>query len=173
MILISLFTFQVFSNKLHIDPKSLPMDLSFQRTKGNGSKHVYLFCDLDCPHCIRTERLFNSINDITIHMFVFPVPSYHPDAPRKTNAIWCSEDKAKAWQAWFDNGELPNNKENCKAPLKEIEKFAHDHQIELPIIIFEDGTGFHAEDFIQATINLNQLKKLINEHSITNHEKIL
>lgn len=173
MIFISLFVFQALANVLHIDTKSLPMELSFQRVRGNGSKHVYVFCDLDCPHCIRTENFFNKINDITIHMFVFPIPSYHPDAPRKTNAIWCSEDKAKAWQLWFNKGELPDNKENCKAPLEEIEKFAHNHQIELPIIIFEDGTGYHAEDFIRATLSLDQLKKLLDDHSKNSHTKIL
>lgn len=163
----------MYSNVLHIDIKSLPMNLSFPRVKGNGSRNVYLFCDIECPHCIRTERLFNEIGDMTIHTFVLPVASYHPDAPRKTNAVWCSEDKANAWQSWFDKGVLPDNKNNCKAPLEEIEKFAHKNHIELPIIIFEDGTGYHAEDFIFATLNLKQLKQLFHDHSIKSQKKVL
>lgn len=173
MLLISLFSFSAFANKLNIDTKSLPMDLSFSRKRGNGSRNIYLFCDLECPHCIRTEKFFNQLDDINIHTFVFPVASYHPDAPRKTNAVWCSGDKAKAWQSWFDKGELPSNPNNCKAPLAEIDQFAHSHNIELPVIIFEDGTGYHAEDFIYATLSLDKLRELIDDHSINSSKKNL
>ena len=155
----------VYANKLHIDIKSLPMNLSFERIKGKGSRKIYIFCDVDCPHCMRAERLFSEIGDIKINTFVFPVVSYHPDAPRKTNAIWCSKDRAKAWQEWFDSKQLPPNPKYCKAPLGKIQKYADKNGIRLPVIIFEDGTGYHADDFIYATLDLETLQNLIDNHS--------
>lgn len=147
------------------DIKTLPMDLSFERVKGNGSRQMYMFCDLDCPHCQRTEMFLHDLEDVTIHTFVMPVPSYHPDAPRKTDAIWCSADKIKAWQDWFDKHELPEDAKDCKAPSSEITEFANMHGIYLPAIIFKDGTTYHAEDFIYATYTADKLKSLLDEHS--------
>ncbi len=54
----------IYANKLHIDIKSLPMNLSFERTRGDSSRNIYIFCDVDCPYCVRAEKLFNEINNI-------------------------------------------------------------------------------------------------------------
>jgi thiol:disulfide interchange protein DsbC len=147
------------------DTDTLPMNLSFARTYGNGSRPVYIFCDLDCPHCQRTERLLPELKDVTVYEFVMPVPSYHPDAPRKTNAIWCSKDKVAAWNEWFATYTLPEDATDCQAPLAEIESYAHAHNIFLPAVIFEDGTTYHAEDFIEATQTAESLNNLVDAHS--------
>lgn len=152
----------VFSDQLYIDTEILPMELSFQRVKGDGSKNIYIFCDVDCPHCARAEKNLKELDNITINTFVLPVPSYHPDAPRKTDAIWCSEDKAKSWQEWFDNGVLPEDAENCKSPWKDVESYAHKNNITLPAIIFEDGSTYHAEDFIKVISNAKTFKTFID-----------
>lgn len=162
----ALFTSQVLATPMSIDTKTLPMDLSFERVKGKGKHDMYLFCDLDCPHCQRTEAFLHYLNDIRIHTFVMPVASYHPDAPRKTHAIWCSDDKVKAWQDWFDMRVLPIDAKDCSAPLEKIDEYAHGQGIYLPAIIFEDGTTYTAEDFIYATQTLDMLKSLLEKHSI-------
>lgn len=161
----TLFSLNAMATPMTVDVKSLPLDLSFERVKGDGHRNMYIFCDLDCPHCQRTERFLHGLEDVTIHTFVMPVASYHPDAPRKTNAIWCSEDKVKAWQEWYDMRALPADAKNCSAPLSDIDAYAHSQGIYLPAVIFEDGTTYTAEDFIYATQTQEQLKKLLNEHS--------
>lgn len=163
---ICLFSLNVWAAPFKTDVKNLPMDLSFERVKGNGSRHIYVFCDLDCPHCQRAEIFFHELDNVTIHLFVMPVPSYHPDAPRKTDAIWCSADKIKAWQNWFDKRELPEDAKDCKAPSSEITEYANAHNIYLPALIFEDGSTFHAEDFIYATQTADMLRRLLDEHSL-------
>jgi len=162
---ICLFSLNVWAEPFITEIKDLPMDLSFKRVKGDGTRHMYVFCDLDCPHCQRAEMFFYALDNVTIHMFVMPVPSYHPDAPRKTDAIWCSDDKVKAWQNWFDKRELPEDAKDCKAPSSEITEYANAHNIYLPAIIFEDGTTYHAEDFIYATQTSDKLSGLLDEHS--------
>jgi thiol:disulfide interchange protein DsbC len=126
---------------------------------------MYIFCDLDCPHCQRTEKFLPFLTNVTVHTFVMPVPSYHPDAPRKTNAIWCSPDKISAWNAWFETRDLPEDAVDCEAPLSEIENYAHAVGIYLPAVIFEDGQTYHAEDFIDATQSIDRLNELLAEHS--------
>lgn len=162
---ICLFYLNAWAEPFISDVKSLPMDLSFERIKGDGSRHIYIFCDLDCPHCQRTESFLHNLDNVSIHTFVMPVPSYHPDAPRKTDAIWCSENKVQAWQDWFDKLSLPKDAKDCKAPSSEVTAFANAHGIYLPAIIFEDGTTYHAEDFIYATYTADKLKSLLDEHS--------
>ncbi len=161
-----LFAFNAIATPMTVEPDSLPMDLSFERVKGEGSRQMYLFCDLDCPHCKRTERFLHNLDNVTIHTFVMPVASYHPDAPRKTNAIWCSDDKVKAWQDWFDARALPADAKDCSAPLNEIDDYAHGQGIYLPAVIFEDGATYTAEDFIYATQTEDMLKSLLDEHSL-------
>jgi thiol:disulfide interchange protein DsbC len=147
------------------DVSTLPMQYAFKRTYGDGSRNIYIFCDLDCPHCQRTESFMPALNNVTVYEFVMPVPSYHPDAPRKTNAIWCSEDKVAAWNAWFATRDLPADAKDCRAPLTEINDYAHANNIFLPAVIFEDGQTYHAEDFIYATQTFDKLNSLIDEHS--------
>ena len=162
---ICLISLNVWAEPFITEIKDLPMDLSFKRVNGDGTRHMYVFCDLDCPHCQRAEMFFYALDNVTIHTFVMPVPSYHPDAPRKTDAIWCSKDKVNAWQNWFDKQELPSDAKDCKAPSSEITEYANAHGIYLPAVIFEDGTTFHAEDFIYATRTSNMLGNLLDEHS--------
>lgn len=161
-----LFAFKAVAAPMTVEPSTLPMNLSFERVKGEGSRNMYLFCDLDCPHCQRTERFLHGLDDVRIHTFVMPVASYHPDAPRKTNAIWCSKDKVKAWQEWFDMQVLPADATDCAAPLSQIDDYAHGQGIYLPAVIFEDGATYTAEDFIYATQTEDMLKSLLDEHSL-------
>lgn len=160
-----LVSLNAFAAPMTVDVKTLPMDLSFERVKGDGSRNMYIFCDLDCPHCQRTESFLHSLDNVKIHTFVMPVASYHPDAPRKTNAIWCSEDKVKAWQDWYDMRALPADAKDCAAPLEKIDEYAHGQGIYLPAVIFEDGTTYTAEDFIYATRTPEMLQSLLDEHS--------
>ena len=162
---VCLFSLNAYAEPFKTDIKSLPMDLSFERIKGDGARNMYIFCDLDCPHCQRTEAFLHDLDNVKIYTFVMPVPSYHPDAPRKTDAIWCSKDKVKAWQDWFDKRELPENAKDCKAPSSEVTEFANAHGIYLPAVIFDDGMTYHAEDFIHATYTADKLKSLLEEHS--------
>jgi thiol:disulfide interchange protein DsbC len=92
-----------------IDVTKLPLEDAIKTTKGDGSRTLYVFTDPDCPFCQRLEReTFTEINNVTIYTFLYPMESLHPGAQKKSAAIWCAEDKSKAWREFIDNGTIPS-----------------------------------------------------------------
>ena len=91
-----------------IDFASLPLDLAVKVVKGNGSRKMAVFSDPDCPFCKRLEQNeLVDLTDVTIYTFLLPLDQLHPDAANKAKQIWCSPDRAKAWQDWVMQGTLP------------------------------------------------------------------
>ena len=61
-----------------IDPKQLPLADAFDVKHGNGKRELYLFEDPDCPFCKKFEQELPKINDVTLHVFLYPLTSLHP-----------------------------------------------------------------------------------------------
>ena len=120
---------------------SLPMNLAFVRVKGDGSRKLAIFSDADCPFCKQLEKEMKGLDNVTIYTFLFPISELHPDAPRKSAIIWCSADKVKAWNEFFDSGKLPDNKGDCATPIKETAALGHRMRVTAtPTLMFADGT---------------------------------
>lgn len=119
---------------------ALPLDKAIKVVKGNGSRKLVVFSDPDCPYCKKLEQKdLTSITDVTVYTFLYPLEELHPDAANKSRAIWCAQDKAKAWQDWMLNGQLPKSKE-CDAPLDEVASLGRKLGItSTPTLIFENG----------------------------------
>src|SRR5258708_18404505 len=100
-----------------IDIATLPLDIALKKVKGDGSRKLYVFADADCPFCKRLESEMKGLDNVTIYTFLFPIDSLHPDSARKSAQIWCSADRNKAWDEWFDSGKLPSNKGDCATPI--------------------------------------------------------
>ncbi len=96
---------------------ALPLDLAFKRVKGNGARKLAIFSDADCPFCAKLENELKSVDNVTIYTFLFPIDQLHPDSARKSKMIWCSPDRAKAWDEFFASGKLPDNKGDCDNPV--------------------------------------------------------
>lgn len=124
-----------------IDFASLPLDLAVKVVKGNGSRKMAVFSDPDCPFCKRLEQneLFD-LTDVTIYTFLLPLDQLHPDAANKAKQIWCSPDRAKAWQDWVMQGTLPKKTNTCDVPLDKIAAVAKKYAVSsTPTIFFADG----------------------------------
>lgn len=130
------------SRKLNrVAVNKLPLDLAFKRVKGDGSRTIYLFSDADCPFCHRLEKEMQALDNVTIYTFLFPIDQLHPDAARKSKIIWCAPDRAKAWDAYFASGKLPNNAGDCANPVAKTQALgASLHINATPTLIFADGT---------------------------------
>jgi len=120
---------------------TLPLDLAIKKVKGNGSRRLAIFSDADCPFCARLENELKSIDNVTIYTFLYPIDQLHPDAARKSKMIWCSPDKAKAWDSFFASGALPQNNGDCETPLAATHDLGQKLKVSAtPTLVFADGS---------------------------------
>lgn len=124
-----------------VDFSSLPLDKAIKVVKGNGSRKLVVFSDPDCPYCKKLEQKdLLGMTDVTIYTFLYPLEELHPDAANKSRAIWCASDKAKAWQDWMLNSQLPKAKDNCEAPVDDVASLGRKLNItSTPTLIFANG----------------------------------
>lgn len=124
-----------------VDFSALPLDKAIVKVKGDGSRKLAVFSDPDCPYCQQLEKELALLNDVTVYTFLFPIPEIHPGADHKSNAVWCADDRAKAWDDLMLRGIEPKAaKEGCEAPLKAVAEVAQKSWITgTPGIVFADG----------------------------------
>ena len=124
-----------------IDFNSLPLDQAIKVVKGNGSRKLVVFSDVDCPYCKRLEQneLVN-VTDVTIYTFLYPLVQLHPDSAAKSKSIWCADNRVKAWQDWILKGQLPTSTGNCEVPLEKVGELARKVGVNsTPTLFFADG----------------------------------
>ncbi|MCX7214643.1 MAG: DsbC family protein [Burkholderiales bacterium] len=91
-----------------LDVGALPIEDAIKTVKGSGVRKLYVFSDPDCPYCQQLERNLAGINDVTIYTFMMPLEGLHPQAKAKAISVWCSADRAKAWDRLMTNGQVPS-----------------------------------------------------------------
>ncbi len=82
-----------------IDFAKLPLKDAFTIVRGNGKRKLAIFEDPNCGYCKRFERDLLNVDNVTIHMFLYPVLG--ADSVEKSKSIWCAKDKIKAWNDWM------------------------------------------------------------------------
>jgi thiol:disulfide interchange protein DsbC len=124
-----------------IDFNSLPLEQAIKVVKGNGSRKLVVFSDVDCPYCKRLEQNeLTNITDVTIYTFLYPIEQLHPDAASKSKLIWCANNRVKAWEDWIFNNQLPKAIGTCEVPLEKIGQLARKIGVtSTPTLIFSDG----------------------------------
>jgi thiol:disulfide interchange protein DsbC len=124
-----------------VDFNSLPLDQAIKVVKGNGSRKLVVFSDVDCPYCKRLEQKeLSNISDVTVYTFLYPIEQLHPDAAAKSKSIWCANNRVKAWQDWIFNNQLPTTTANCEVPLEKVGDLARKVGVtSTPTLIFADG----------------------------------
>jgi thiol:disulfide interchange protein DsbC len=124
-----------------IDFNSLPLDKAIKVVKGNGSRKIAVFSDVDCPFCKRLEQNeLSHIDNVTIYTFLYPIDQLHPNAAEKSKLIWCAADRVEAWNNWVFKNKLPKKSGGCKVPLEEVGQLARKLGVNsTPTLIFADG----------------------------------
>lgn len=141
-----------------VDFSKLPLDLAIKSVKGNGTRRLAVFSDPDCPHCQQLERELTAVTDVTIYTFLLPIPSIHPDATRKAERVWCSKDKARAWDELMLAGREPTDAEPCATPIRDIAQLADRLHIGgTPGIVFGNG------QLVPGAIPRMQIEQMLNE----------
>jgi len=96
---------------------------AIKRVRGNGKRVVYTFEDPNCGYCKELQKELNKMTDIVVYTFLLPILS--PDSVEKAKAVWCSKDRAKAWDDLMNKATLPANAvKTCATPLEENQLLA-------------------------------------------------
>lgn len=122
-----------------IDVKQLPLADAFDVVHGDGKRQLYLFEDPDCPYCKKFEEQLPKINDVTLHVFLFPLTTIHPHAYEHALGVWCSKDRQKAWADKMLRGIDPPAAK-CANPIDRNLALGEKLHVEgTPTIVFADG----------------------------------
>jgi thiol:disulfide interchange protein DsbC len=132
-------TQQRLDTALKIDFKKLPLDQAIKTVRGNGSRVLATFEDPNCPYCKKLWQNLQSLNNVTIYTFLMPILSQ--DSQEKSKAIWCSKNRAVAWDEYMVQGKAPAAAGDCKTPLEQNMSMGRDFGINgTPTIVFTDGS---------------------------------
>jgi thiol:disulfide interchange protein DsbC len=80
-----------------VDTTKLPLADAFDVVRGNGKREVFLFEDPDCPYCKKFEEQLPKVDNVTLHIFLFPMTTIHPHAYEHALDVWCAKDRQKVW----------------------------------------------------------------------------
>ena len=137
---------------------ALPLTDAFTIVRGNGKRKLAVFEDPNCGYCKRFERDLQSVDNVTIHMFLYPILG--ADSGEKSRAIWCSKDPAKAWQDWMVRDQQPAPAAaacDATALTRNVELGRNAKITGTPTLIFVDGNR------VPGAVDSKQVEKLLND----------
>ena len=131
-------------------------DGAIKRVKGNGKRVLYTFEDPNCGYCKELQKEFAKMKDVTIYTFLIPILS--PDSAEKSKVIWCSRDRARAWEDAMLKGTIAaGGKKDCETPLDKNMQLAQRFGIRgTPAVYLANGQqigGYVPVDKIEQALN--------------------
>jgi thiol:disulfide interchange protein DsbC len=122
-----------------IDFKSLPLKDAMVWKQGTGERKLVVFSDPNCPYCKKFEHDLQSLKDITVYTFLYPILGN--DSSEKAKQIWCAKDNIKVWRDWMLKGApIPESSQCDTSALARNFSFGQKHRIRgTPGLVFEDG----------------------------------
>ena len=114
-------------------------DMRLTYAPPNPRYRVTVFTDIDCPFCRRLHAQMADYNQlgIAIDYLFFPL-SIHPDANRKSNDVWCANDRKAAYDAVMNGHAL--DRLTCDTPVVKTIKAGADIGVSAtPTAIGPDG----------------------------------
>ena len=136
----------------------LPFKDSFTIVRGNGERKLVVFEDPNCGYCKRFERELQTINNVTVHLFLYPILG--PDSLEKSKTIWCAKDRAQTWQDWMVHEQsLPTTIAMCdtNALQRNVELGRVFKVTGTPTLFFIDGSR------VPGAIDAKQIEKRLSE----------
>lgn len=117
----------------------LPLDRAIKQVRGDGKRVLATFEDPNCGYCKRLAKELQKLDNVTVYVFLYPILS--EDSVRKSKQIWCSADRAKAWNDWMIEGKTPSGREDCDTTaVTKNQEFGRKLNISgTPTMFFGDG----------------------------------
>ena len=97
---------------------SLPWQWAITSKRGTGRRKIAIFSDPNCPYCKRFEENLAKLGDITVH--IFPYAVIKPESVRQAKAVWCSNDRRKAWDDLMLRRIEPQAATDCDNPIQKL-----------------------------------------------------
>lgn len=138
-----------------IDFKDLPLKDAFTIVRGNGKRKVAVFEDPNCGYCKRFERDLTKVDNVTVHVFLYPILSQ--DSADKSRNIWCAKDKGKAFLDWMTRDVMPPAAAACDtgALARNLEFGKKNRITGTPTLIFASGAR------VPGAIGADRVEKLL------------
>lgn len=135
----------------------LPLDLAVKQVRGDGKRILATFEDPNCGYCKKLAKDISKLDNVTIYTFLYPILS--PDSLDKSNQVWCSADKSKAWVEWMQEGKQLSGKGDCDttAVKKSVELGRRLGINGTPTLFFVDG------ERIPGAVGLAQIEKKLDQ----------
>jgi len=117
----------------------LPLERAIKQVRGDGKRIMATFEDPNCGYCKRLAKDLQKLDNVTVYTFLYPILS--EDSVRKSKQIWCSSDRAKAWNDWMIEGKAPAGREDCDtSAVTKNQEFGRKLNISgTPTMFFADG----------------------------------
>jgi thiol:disulfide interchange protein DsbC len=113
-------------------------DLAIRRVRGDGTRVLFTFEDPNCAYCKALTRELAKMDNVTIYTFLTPLLS--DNSVEKSLAVWCSKDRALAWEELMTSDKAPDGEKTCANPLQQIGALARRFQVQAtPAIFLGDG----------------------------------
>ena len=121
-----------------VDFAALPLKDAFTIVRGDGKRKLAVFEDPNCGYCKRFERDLQSVDNVTIYLFLYPILS--PDSVEKSRNIWCAKDRVAAWQDYMVRDKTPAPAACDTSALQRNLAFGKKYKITgTPTLIFTNG----------------------------------
>jgi thiol:disulfide interchange protein DsbC len=135
---------------------ALPLKDAFTVVRGNGKRKLAVFEDPNCGYCKRFERDLTKIDNVTVHVFLYPILSQ--DSADKSRNIWCAKDKGKAFLDWMVKDVTPPAASCDATALARNLEFGKKNRITgTPTLIFANGAR------VPGAIGADRVEKMLAE----------
>lgn len=141
---------------LKINFDDLPIKDALTIVKGNGKRVMAIFEDPNCGYCKKIEKDLEKIENVTIHIFLYPVLG--ADSMEKSKNIWCAKNKEETWDNWMIKNQTPAVLTCDTSAITRNIEFGKKHKVSgTPTIFFKDGSR------VPGAIDLAKIESFLNK----------
>ena len=134
----------------------LPLKDAFTIVRGKGERKMVVFEDPNCGYCKRFERDLAKIDNVTVHVLLYPILSQ--DSADKSRNIWCDKNPSKSFTDWMVNDVPPEaGKCDTSAIVRNVEFGRKANITGTPTMFFADGTR------VPGAIPVDRIEKLLQQ----------
>ena len=138
--------------------ESLPFQWAITTVRGTGRRKIAILSDPNCSYCKRLEEDLAKLDDITVHILPYAILS--PASVRQAKAVWCSKDRAKAWDDLMFRRIEPRPDRDCDTPVEKMVEFGRRIGARAtPTWFLESGERY------SGALPLDEVRRLLDEAS--------